>query len=310
MVVLIEALERVGVSDVRLIVFGEPVLRAELEKIDTTWIPLEADFAHELRNELNRHPCRVVVFDLHPGSVPADMNTLLEDFSRRGIPLVGVDSLCDQSMLLDLTWIPAFFLPEDILMRCSHANCVYGWHSFLLRKRLPTSPWLPGARILVLTGGGDVRGLGQSLPSQIDARLPSGSQIHWVRGPFAATPVVPDFPRLIWIIHDAPDGLDDLIVNANFVLTVFGVSFFEALQYGIPTVVFSPYDKKDERELNALQGESVAMVAGDAEDAVMKLDHLMGNVELAKELSQAAAAKFSVNGSDRLASRIKTWCCP
>ena len=58
-----------------------------------------------------------------------------------------------------------------------------------------------------------------------------------------------------------PNNLMKLIVQSNYVLTVFGVSFFEVLQYGIPTVVFSPYDNKDDKDLSALSKEDVAIVA-------------------------------------------------
>ena len=75
--------------------------------------------------------------------------------------------------------------------------------------------------------------------------------------------ILPNDQRLKWIIHDSPEQLDEIILNCNYAITVFGISFFEVIQYGIPTVVFSAYKNKDEMELQALKKLEVAIVAKD-----------------------------------------------
>jgi UDP-N-acetylglucosamine:LPS N-acetylglucosamine transferase len=100
------------------------------------------------------------------------------------------------------------------------------------------------------------------------------------------------------------ESLDELIVNCNYALSVFGVSFFELLQYGIPTVVFSPYDGKDEIELLELSKEKIAIVSKNNETAVKDLFYLMQNEKLAISLSQKAMSKLSVNGALNLANKI------
>ena len=87
-------------------------------------------------------------------------------------------------------------------------------------------------------------------------------------------------------------------------LTVFGVSLFEVLQYGIPSVVFSPYGDKDDIELTSLSEEKVALVSDNAQGAVDNLIKLMNNDKLARECSTNALNKLSVNGAQKLSEEI------
>ena len=96
----------------------------------------------------------------------------------------------------------------------------------LLQKRLEHTDWSPGSKVLILTGGSDVSKLGETLPAQLDEMLGKDAEVHWVRGPFSCTPNLPNSCRLNWTIYDSPEHLDELIVQSDYVMTVFGVSFF------------------------------------------------------------------------------------
>jgi UDP-N-acetylglucosamine:LPS N-acetylglucosamine transferase len=92
--------------------------------------------------------------------------------------------------------------------------------------------------------------------------------------------------------------------QASFALTVYGVSFYELLYLGIPTVVFSPYGVKDRRELDAVKREGVALVANDELHAIELLAELMSSPALAKTLSLQAQETLSKPGGQRLALEI------
>ena len=95
------------------------------------------------------------------------------------------------------------------------------------------------------------------------------------------------------------------MARANYALTVYGVSFFELLQHGIPTVVFSPYGGKDQPELERLSRENVAIVAADDRSAVTALGNLIGTPETAGALSRQAASKIDGQGALRLAQLVQ-----
>lgn len=105
--------------------------------------------------------------------------------------------------------------------------------------------------------------------------------------------------------HLAPNGLQTLMSTTNYAVTVYGVSFFELLQLGVPTVVFSPYGERDDPELQEIEQEELAIVAKDEKDATQKLIALMNNEELAAQLSGTAAGRLKSQGVDRLCSEVK-----
>ena len=304
MLALADALRRVGMHNLQMLILGEEVLRSELSHLTHRFLPLATDFTQAVRSQVEALSPQLVVFDLHPRYLSNELESLFAWLSQRDVRLVGVDSLLSFCKSLDLVWIPTFFIHQARLSDCP-GNTKYGWDSYLIRKRLPSPDWTPGPRLLVLTGGSDATGQGESLPTLLDANLSVGTTVHWVRGPYAKPPALPAAARLEWVVHVAPEGLDDLIVVSNYALCIFGVSFFELLQYGIPTVVFSPYGGKDDPELNALRGEQVAAVAADAESAVVELASLMNDRTTAERYSSSAKEKFSINGADCLTGHIK-----
>ena len=222
---------------------------------------------------------------------------------RREIGLIGIDSLINYYTYLDLVWMPTFKLNSQSDSEFT-GKVLSGWDTLLIQKRLPTREWRSGNKVLVLTGGTDSTRLGNILPRIIDSVLRDDSVINWVQGPFSARPKIPSNSRLKWNLHNAPSQLDDLILESNYAKTVFGISFFELLQYGKPIVVFSPYGNKDDNELKSLSNENVAIVANNPEIAVERLVELMGNDPLAKEYSDNALKKMSNHGAKNLSNKI------
>ena len=104
--------------------------------------------------------------------------------------------------------------------------------------------------------------------------------------------------------HQSPASLDDLLVASNYALTVYGVSFFELLHYGVPTVVFSPYGNRDDAELAQIADLGIALVAKDELDAVEKLNELMAQDHLSTSLSQCARKTLAISGKDKFTQAV------
>ncbi len=302
MLALAAALES-GSAAIRLLIQGDRIERDDLSDFDHSYIDLEVDLLDAVIETCDRFEQDVVVFDLHPELVPSDFADRSAELRERHIRLVGIDSLLPACDSLDLTWVPSLLVGDAEIAGCGEL-VYWGWDSFLISKRLQARKWVPGKRVLVLTGGSDVTGQHGSLPALLDAQLPVGSEIWWVQGPFAPAPALPAEPRLEWVIHEAPAGLDELIVGADYAITVFGVTLFELLQYGTPTVVFSPYQDREFPELGSVAAAGAAVVADDADVAVAELVALMADDDRARTCSQKALDRMSVNGADRLAELI------
>ena len=285
------------------LIFGELIKKEELSNFKVHTFSLTESFFSSVESTIEANNIYGVVFDIYPKYDIANLDVLFTRLKQRNICLISIDSLIEHCNVLDLIWVPS------LNFDCSkHVNCTSvfksGWDSFLIQKRFQDKHWTPGAKVLILTGGSDVANLGKTLPIQLDGLLDKNTEIHWVRGPFSSEPNLPKKCRLNWNVHNAPEQLDELIVHSDYVMTVFGVSFFEVLQYGIPTVVFSPYDNKDNGELDALSKEGVAMVVNSPKLAVNSLTKLMNNNNLAKEYSMNALNKMSINGAQSLSKKI------
>jgi len=285
------------------LIFGDLIKQDELADFNVYAFSLADDFVATIENILKINNFDVVIFDLYPKHSIDNLGELFIQLKRRNICLIGVDSLIEHCNILDLIWIPSFNFDCNKYTNCSSV-LKSGWDSFLIQKRVQDKHWAPGAKVLILTGGSDVANLGKTLPIQLDRLLDKSTEIHWVRGPFSSEPNLPEKCRLNWNIHNALEQLDELIVQSDYVMTVFGVSFFEVLQYGIPAVVFSPYDNKDNGDLDALSKEGVAMVVNNSEFAIKGLIELMNNDELARMYSMNALNKMSVNGAQSLSKEI------
>ena len=285
------------------LIFGNIIKKGDLEKFKVHSFSLEDDFVDTINKTLINNEYTVLIFDLYPNHNIDNLNELFKHLKQRDLHLISVDALIEYCDILDLIWIPSFNYDFSGYSYCSSV-LKSGWDSFLIQKRLEHTEWSPGSKVLILTGGSDVSKLGKTLPTQLDEVLGKDAEVHWVRGPFSRAPNLPNSCRLNWTIHDAPEQLDELIVQSDYVMTVFGVSFFEVLQYGIPTVVFSPYGIKDNNELDALSKEGVAIVEANPEGSINSLIELMNNDKLAKEYSMNALRKMSINGVQNLCNEI------
>lgn len=300
---LAQSLESDGMVVPEILIFGDFFPQDGTLNFSTHLFSLADDFVTSVQKVVAAGDFNAIAFDLHASQDIKGFETLLFRFKNNDIRLIAIDSLLEFCNVLDLVWIPSFNF--DI---SNHSNCKCiiksGWDSYLIQKRFPTREWAPGSKVLVLIGGSDTTKLSRSLPEYLDKSLRNHVEINWVQGPFAEPPKLSNENHLNWIIHSSPSGLDELIVNSNYVLTVFGVSLFEVLQYGVPAVVFSPYGNKDDPELRALSAQNIASVADNSLEAVDRLNSLIADDHLARRYSYNSLKKLATNGAQNLAKQI------
>ena len=300
---LAQSLESDGMVVPEILIFGDFFPKDGILNFSTHLFSLGDDFVTTVQKVVAAGDFNAVAFDLHASQDIKGFETLLFRLKNNDIRLIAIDSLLEFCNVLDLIWIPSFNF--DI---SNHNNCKCiiksGWDSYLIQKRFPTKEWAPGSNILVLTGGSDTTKLSRSLPEYLDKSLGNDVEINWVQGPFSEPPRLSNENHLNWIIHSSPSGLDELIVNSNYVLTVFGVALFEVLQYGVPAVVFSPYGNKDDPELRALSAQNIASIADNSLEAVDRLNSLIADDDLARSYSYNSLKKLAINGAQNLAKQI------
>jgi spore coat polysaccharide biosynthesis predicted glycosyltransferase SpsG len=259
-------------------------------KVDFSVIdgPIDVVLDHVTKNNHYAAIC----LDLFNPMLVESLAGVLETLRKAGSRIVAIDSLLGFEGLTDLLFVPSFLVPTYHGADRLQGRLAYGWDAYLLNVLPQDQTRDPSGSILVLTGGSDVTRLGRELPTILDERLPRDSMVHWVTGPFSERPIFPSPSKVEFIEHVAPAGLSALMVKAEIAITVFGVSFFELIALGVPTVVFSPYGEKNSRELREIAQHRIALVARDAQDAVEKATMLLGDSELRAELSNNARDKL------------------
>ena len=287
-------------------IFGDIEQDVNKKNIDFSVISDVSDeFFRLLVDFIRENSIDALVLDFHESVDDYNLFKFLKVLRGNGVKLIAIDSLVKYQQYLDYIWIPSIYFDKSkVINKDGFCEVSFGWDHFLLDRNEKVNNWNSGNEVLILTGGADLLGLSSWFPAILDKKLPKLSVINWVKGPFSKHPNLPIKSNLIWKIHDSPKDMHKLICSNDYVWTLFGVSFFEALQYGLPTVVM-PYDpNKNKAELGIIENKSIAIVASNPNDSVDALSFLMQNDNLAKELSKNAKSKMLDNGCNLLANKI------
>jgi len=286
-------------ADIQILVVGDQVNSDKFLTIPHCLLGFDRDLTARILEINFRKHIDLVVFDLHPQMIPIDLAVLLDRLRETSCRLVAIDGLLQFRSKLDLIFLPSFlFVPPSDLQE--GAPIIYGWDCFFLNIQEKPLDWKTGPKVLALTGGGDVSTLGKTWPILLDKKLPLNSELCWITGPFAKMPDLPQAPRIQIKNHKDPASLGPFMSASNYAVTVFGVSFFELLYLGIPTVVFSPYKSKDQLELKEISKLGLALVAENEIEATELLLELMNDESLARRLSLRSRAILSNSGANRL----------
>ncbi|MDG1891993.1 MAG: hypothetical protein P8L18_11850 [Verrucomicrobiota bacterium] len=265
---------------------------------DMITLPFSEQWVWSLKNYLTNRAFDLFIFDLPRTCLEPDFRDLLISLRAQKKILISIDHDHHVQDCFHLIFIPAISV-ADVPSSQGLTPRVYGWDCLLLKTKTRAQPWTAGNRVLVLTGGSDVANLGDCWPTYLDQYLKNTSEIHWVQGPFSPSPRLPGQPNLKFIVHSCPKDIGFLMKQAHYAVSIFGVTFFELCAVGIPTVVFSPYGKRDASSLEVIKQQGCAGVAEDALDASKMLHALMQDQNQAMQFSRTAQKHCSVQKKHR-----------
>jgi hypothetical protein len=286
-----------------LLIVGDAVALAGLELLPHRFIVANGG-SDQLAQQLMRCHPEAVVIDVAADRLNIDFGTLLAPLRQQQIATVAVDGLIEQHELLDLIFIPSFYLAPEQRALAGQEKILFGWDKYFFDSALQPSPWSGGNKVLVMTGGSDHYGLGTLWPTMLDNALPADTVITWIAGPYANAPEVPVNPRLTWHIEHAPDNLAQLMAQADYALTPYGVTLFELLKLAKPVVAYHP-DSSQQSEMAAFIAADVARLSMTPTDAVEALVTLMSDVKAARELVKNATQRMvNSNGDIKLAASV------
>ncbi|WP_417463491.1 cytidylyltransferase domain-containing protein [Kordiimonas sp.] len=238
-------------------------------------------FAHEWLDHWNAAEVGDKLKTLKPdlvfadfSSAPEGLDDVLACCKALDAKVLGFDRMVEVDGF-DGYYVPSFYVPEQWLSR-RDGKLVFGWDCYLLPNvRRRESHASSMSRIVVLTGSTDVSGAGEWLPAMMDAAVPASVQLEWVQGPRAPAPQLESLVHHDrWSVLQAPDNLSSRLHQYDGAVTLFGMSFFECVAAGLPTVVFDPIHalQKEAWQTFAASGLALAVDGEDGlPDAISKL---------------------------------------
>jgi len=299
-IVVAKMLKKNFQANVKLIIQGDPVFHKDLINFKHEFLSVKNSMVKKL---LAQYSINIVFFDFHPKMVPLNFTEALNYFRINKTKLVAIDGLIAFQSILDLIFIPSFqTLP--VKRPASGAPIIYGWDCFLLDQSFKKKKWFPGQNVIALTGGSDVSNLGKYFLELLNKKLPKNTNLDWVIGPYASRPVLKEKKNINISKHFSPNNLSKLMQKANYAISVFGVSFFELLKTGIPTVVFPAIKGKNKLEIEIIKKSGVAITAKNEYEATELLIKLMSNNKQAFSIFKKASAKLKTLGDIRLSAAV------
>lgn len=280
-------------AGVRMVIEGDATSMADLDLVPHRFCEqLEA-----VLPELVTHKQPdAIVFDVPQGRLNKEMMLLLQSWKDQGVRLISVDFAIPDHTLITHDHIPCFYCPPSR----NHTKVGFGWDHYLLEGGIHHG----GSGLLVLTGGSDAYGLGQTWPGLLDKALPLDVPVVWIRGPYAPAPAIPWDSQRSWTVVHNPEHMATHFAAADMALTVYGVSFFECLAFGLPTVSWVGHDGVSPEELEALDAAKITVRAPSPEAAVTQMVQLWQNKARQEALAAQARLHMTGNGPNILAGKI------
>ncbi len=179
-------------------------------------------------------------FNLSPKFEKTRFKNFIKVFTDKKIKLIAIDNLFAYKKLLNHIWVPNIFLNSKYK---NNSKFSYGWNRILIDERKIVSQKRDNS-LLIITGGTDKYNLYKKIPPLLERFFDNPINIRWVIGPFAKKPKIGN-TKHNWYLYNKPSNLRKIYSKSSVAFVLFGVSFFEIVNYSIPCSVFSPKNKED-----------------------------------------------------------------
>jgi len=290
--------------EIDLLVAGDAEYKKFTVGFQTTFTQKGESLEAVIMKMLYTKKYKMLCIDAYEELLTSKFQQVLDFAVAQKIKIVTIDLLSKFTENIDLIYVPSFLEPEVKLSTYNKSKVVFGWDCFLLSLDKPKEK-IVSNKVLILTGGSDSTNLGSTWPTILNQSLPLGTKIEWVTGPFSKSPLFPKFPTVDFTEIIAPLNLSLIMIEAKLAATIYGVSFFELLALGVPTVVFNPYGVKNSKEISEIKKLDISLVASDAIEASQMLKTLIRSRSLQKSLASRASNFLKRYSGERFAEEVQ-----
>ena len=253
---------------------------------------LKSNIYEIVKKKIKKQKFKFLILDLNYFYLKpfAKVKKILLEIKKLGILIIGIDSLRSFHKYLSYVWIPSPY-KESIL---KSKNIFYGWDKMIFNRY--NFSYIRSNKILFLLGSSKNIFVSKNLPRLIENQIPKKFELHWVLGKYSVKPKNVDPDR--WIFYKGVDDLSNLLKKTGFVFSTYGLSLFESLSCGIPTVSYCSINnyKKDRKEINFFKKKNICPIETDINKAVLSLKYLVQSKK--KSLIFSPKDKFFLNKPD------------
>ena len=219
-------------------------------------------------------------------------------------PIIAIDGPFHLANI-SLHLVPSLFAATTLQAQLSE-SLIFGIDCMLvpasIERRLPIKAI---KNLLVITGGSDTVGLGNTLPKLLEQRLDAKVNITWVQGPQADAPHLPDQSSRQWHVLNAPADLALRMHEYDAALCTYGVSMFECLRAGLPTVTFDALGTIEMDEWTAVSSSGMLMAGQNMDDAIALMAALVDDIDLTNKLAKNARYVMQASNGALLAHAVR-----
>jgi hypothetical protein len=250
---------------------------------------LKKDITEIIQKRIEQKKIKILILDLNDFYLKPflKIKKMLLDINKKGILTIGIDSLRYFYKYLNYVWIPSPY-KENILKA---KNIIYGWDKMIFNRY--KFPYISNKKIVFLLGASKNILVSKYLPTLIEKQISKEYELHWVLGEFSEKPKNIN-PRR-WIFHKGLDNVSSLLKKTGFVFSLYGLSSFEAVSSGIPTVSYCTKNnyKKNYQEIIFFKKKEICFIETDLNQAVIKLFHLINSRKISLKFSNKGKRIFS-----------------
>jgi spore coat polysaccharide biosynthesis predicted glycosyltransferase SpsG len=135
---------------------------------------------------------------------------------------------------------------------------MFGWDKILIQN-LKKSKTKIKNKLAVILGGTDIYNFGKILPNYLDKNIKLKGRKIWIQGPFARKPFIKK--KNSWLVIKGSKNIHRHILESEFVIVLFGVSFFEVVSLSKPNVVMIPYQKEKAGLIKELKNKKFSVAS-------------------------------------------------
>lgn len=290
-IVLLQAFQELFSADVSLLILAESAVETDTGTVRSETIALD-DMTPEVVSDFVRGADIFLIdvpawLELKWGLEKLRSFTVTMDHTEKGITE-------------DMVFASSFFAGDT-----GHGHTLSGWSNYLIPKvdrRAPVKGH-PVGRLIIITGSNYSDVDMTTLVKQVKAVTTQEHHIVWVTS-HEKTILNMKPEGHDWQVWKNIPNLAMSLVEFDLAITAYGVSFFECLNAGLPTVVFKGAADVNGAEWLALSKEMVALLSNDVSEVGKQIQIMLDDDGLRQKFQDRAYELLPNDGGRAAASAI------